>query len=143
MLVLTRKHHEKIRIGEHIVITVLKTKGKTVRLGIEAPAEVPVIRGELSFAEQSVTWPEKMDGVPQDAIGPASAEPFRTDRIRAHWPTESQLDGEPTRDTTRTAGATRVSLTRVARDQRGAGSSSDAAGTSPLRALLDRRSVSA
>ncbi len=49
MLVLTRKHQEKIRIGDHITITVLKTKGKSVRLGIEAPAEVPVIRGELSF----------------------------------------------------------------------------------------------
>ena len=54
MLVLTRKHQEKIRIGDHIIITVLKTKGKTVRLGIEAPMEVPVIRGELSFEGQAV-----------------------------------------------------------------------------------------
>jgi carbon storage regulator CsrA len=49
MLVLTRKYQEKIRIGNDITITVLRTKGKAVRLGIEAPAEVPVIRGELSF----------------------------------------------------------------------------------------------
>ena len=56
MLVLTRKHQEKIRIGDHITITVLKTKGKTVRLGIEAPTEVPVIRGELSFEGQAVEW---------------------------------------------------------------------------------------
>jgi carbon storage regulator CsrA len=49
MLVLTRKYQEKIRIGNNITITVLRTKGKAVRLGIEAPADVPVIRGELSF----------------------------------------------------------------------------------------------
>jgi carbon storage regulator CsrA len=49
MLVLTRKYQEKIRIGDNITITILRTKGKAVRLGIEAPADVPVIRGELSF----------------------------------------------------------------------------------------------
>src|ERR1041385_3050783 len=49
MLVLTRKYQEKIRIGNNITITVLRTKGKAVRLGIEAPTDVPVIRGELSF----------------------------------------------------------------------------------------------
>lgn len=47
MLVLTRKPHEKIQIGEHVTITVLKTKGKAVRLGIEAPADIAVLRGEL------------------------------------------------------------------------------------------------
>ena len=39
MLVLTRKYQEKIRIGENITITVLRMKGKAVRLGIEAPGE--------------------------------------------------------------------------------------------------------
>ena len=53
MLVLTRKHQEKIRIGDNITITVLKTKGKAVRLGIEAPADVPVIRGELVLRRPS------------------------------------------------------------------------------------------
>jgi carbon storage regulator CsrA len=48
MLVLTRKHQEKIRIGDNITITILKTKGKAVRVGIEAPANVPVVRGELA-----------------------------------------------------------------------------------------------
>ena len=49
MLVLSRKQQEKIRIGNDIVITVLRMKGKAVRLGIEAPGEVPVLRGELVF----------------------------------------------------------------------------------------------
>lgn len=47
MLVLTRKLHEKIVIGDNVVVTVLRTKGNTVRLGIEAPRSVKVVRGEL------------------------------------------------------------------------------------------------
>ncbi len=49
MLVLTRKQNEKIRIGENITITVVRMKGKSVRLGIEAPKSVNVLRGELVF----------------------------------------------------------------------------------------------
>ncbi len=49
MLVLTRKQNEKIQIGDHITITVLRMKGKAVRLGIEAPSDVNVLRGELVF----------------------------------------------------------------------------------------------
>lgn len=49
MLVLTRKSNEKIRIGDDIVITVLRTKGKAVRLGIEAPSDMRVLRGEIAF----------------------------------------------------------------------------------------------
>lgn len=47
MLVLTRKPQETIRIGDNITITVIKTKGNSVRLGIEAPTDVSVLRGEL------------------------------------------------------------------------------------------------
>lgn len=63
MLVLTRKYQEKIRIGDNITITVLRTKGKAVRLGIEAPAEIPVIRGELAFqpAVEEETEPESVE----------------------------------------------------------------------------------
>jgi carbon storage regulator CsrA len=50
MLVLTRKQGEKIRIGDDVVITVVRTRGKTVRLGIQAPAHVPVLRGEIAAA---------------------------------------------------------------------------------------------
>jgi carbon storage regulator len=49
MLVLTRKQNEKIRIGDSITITVLRMKGKSIRLGIEAPHSVNVFRGELAF----------------------------------------------------------------------------------------------
>jgi len=49
MLVLTRKQNEKICIGDSIVITVVRMKGKGVRLGIEAPSDVNILRGELVF----------------------------------------------------------------------------------------------
>ena len=47
MLVLTRKEGEKIRIGDNVVITVVRTGGDKVRLGIEAPADQVVLRAEL------------------------------------------------------------------------------------------------
>lgn len=55
MLVLTRKQGEQIRIGDNVVITVVRTKGKGVRLGIQAPAHVPVLRGEIAHAIASET----------------------------------------------------------------------------------------
>jgi carbon storage regulator CsrA len=47
MLVLTRKQQEQIQIGDNVTITILKIKGRAVRLGIEAPRQVKVVRGEL------------------------------------------------------------------------------------------------
>jgi carbon storage regulator len=47
MLVLTRKIGESLAINDDIRITVLEVKGKTVRLGIEAPADVKVYRQEI------------------------------------------------------------------------------------------------
>lgn len=47
MLVLTRKTHEQIQIGENITITILRLKGHAVRVGIDAPTDVRIIRGEL------------------------------------------------------------------------------------------------
>ncbi|MEJ7593143.1 MAG: carbon storage regulator [Planctomycetaceae bacterium] len=47
MLVLTRKAAETIRIGDDIVIKVIKTGTGSVKIGIEAPAHIRVMRGEL------------------------------------------------------------------------------------------------
>ncbi|MGL4464347.1 MAG: carbon storage regulator [Planctomycetia bacterium] len=47
MLVLTRKLNQKIRIGQDIVVTVVRVDGDRVRLGIEAPLDVAVQRSEL------------------------------------------------------------------------------------------------
>jgi carbon storage regulator len=48
MLVITRKSGERICLGDEVTITVLDIVGSTVRLGIEAPAEVPVYRHEIA-----------------------------------------------------------------------------------------------
>lgn len=47
MLVLTRKLQEQICIGDNVTISVLKIKGNTVRIGIDAPRDVRVLRGEI------------------------------------------------------------------------------------------------
>lgn len=47
MLVLTRKLGESIVIGNHVRVTVLDMQGKQIRLGIDAPSEVSVHRGEV------------------------------------------------------------------------------------------------
>jgi len=47
MLVLSRKESERIRLGDSIVLTVVRVSGDKVRLGIEAPADLIVLREEL------------------------------------------------------------------------------------------------
>ncbi len=47
MLVLSRKSMERIQIGENVVVTVLEIHGNKVRIGIDAPKEVRVLRSEL------------------------------------------------------------------------------------------------
>jgi carbon storage regulator len=47
MLVLTRKRSEIIQIGEDIFIKVIRTGRSTVKIGVEAPSNVRVLRGEL------------------------------------------------------------------------------------------------
>jgi carbon storage regulator len=48
MLVLTRKQSQMIQIGENIVIKVIQTGRSSVKIGIDAPSDVRVLRGELS-----------------------------------------------------------------------------------------------
>ena len=47
MLVLSRKVGERILIGDHVTVTVVRITGGGVRIGIEAPPEMAVIREEL------------------------------------------------------------------------------------------------
>ena len=47
MLVLTRKLMEKLYIGADVCVTVVRLEGGQVRLGIEAPREISVVRAEL------------------------------------------------------------------------------------------------
>jgi carbon storage regulator len=48
MLVLSRKLGEKIVIGDNVVVTVVKIDRNQIRIGIEAPTDVPVYRQEIA-----------------------------------------------------------------------------------------------
>ena len=52
MLVLSRKESERIRLGDKIVLTVVRVSGDKVRLGIEAPSDLLVLREELEPHEE-------------------------------------------------------------------------------------------
>ncbi|MCE9548049.1 MAG: carbon storage regulator CsrA [Planctomycetia bacterium] len=52
MLVLSRQRDESIIIGDNIIVTVVDVRGDKVRLGIEAPTEIPVHRHEVYEAIQ-------------------------------------------------------------------------------------------
>ena len=52
MLVLSRQRDESIVIGENVVVTIVDIRGDKVRLGIEAPSEIPVHRQEVYEAIQ-------------------------------------------------------------------------------------------
>ena len=47
MLVLSRKQNERIRVGDSVVVTVVRVSGDRVRIGIEAPREISVYRKEV------------------------------------------------------------------------------------------------
>jgi len=53
MLILTRKSGESIRIGKDVVIHILESNSKQMKLGISAPREVPVYRNEVYEKIQS------------------------------------------------------------------------------------------
>lgn len=55
MLVLSRKESQRIHLGDSIVLTIVRVNGDRVRVGIEAPAEVQVRRGELQPHAHPVT----------------------------------------------------------------------------------------
>ena len=55
MLVLSRREAERIKLGEGIVITVVRVSGGKVRLGIEAPEDMLILREELEPYKERVT----------------------------------------------------------------------------------------
>jgi carbon storage regulator CsrA len=125
MLVLTRKYQEKVHIGDGITITILRTKGKAVRLGIEAPAEVPVIRGELSFHEPPAGSIEKV------AASGGTSKPKVCSQQKPNssaWRRESSdMKANP-----------QVTLQRVPRDKTSEILPRVLAGSAPLRDMMQR-----
>lgn len=70
MLILSRKANEQIHIGDKIVLSVVEVQGNRVRIGIEAPPEVNIVRGELhdkrKAAEKSPPRILIVDDSPED-----------------------------------------------------------------------------
>lgn len=67
MLVLTRKPHQQIMIGDDIVLNIVDVQGDNVRIAIDAPREVKIYRGEIYRAIQeenqqaATAVPQKLD----------------------------------------------------------------------------------
>ncbi len=86
MLVLTRKPSDTIKIGDHIVIKVLCLGTKSVRIGIEAPDSVRVLRGELTelVAEDVMISNDEPES-------PAIVAPFVADAVTDCEPVEEPV----------------------------------------------------
>ena len=63
MLVLTRKSNQSIMIGDDVEVSVLSVMGEKVRIGIQAPQEIPVFRKEIYLEIH------REDGVEEGASG--------------------------------------------------------------------------
>ncbi|MFM7519979.1 MAG: carbon storage regulator [Planctomycetota bacterium] len=57
MLVLSRRQNERIRVGDTVVVTVVRVSGDKVRIGIEAPPHVKVLRDELPVDDVPAATP--------------------------------------------------------------------------------------
>ncbi len=62
MLVLSRKVGQRINIGGDVFIEVLRVRGDQVRIGIEAPEHVHILRGELQGREDRELAAQKFPG---------------------------------------------------------------------------------
>jgi carbon storage regulator len=75
MLVLSRQRDESIMIGDNVVVTIVDIRGDKVRLGIEAPGEIPVHRQEVYEAIQR----EKRDRQTGEAASEDTEKSGRTE----------------------------------------------------------------
>lgn len=79
MLVLTRKKNQKIVIGENVVVTVLQVKGNSIQLGIEAPREVRILRGELEAIASARSDNPAPAGINRlESVNVSSGSPFES-----------------------------------------------------------------
>jgi len=72
MLVLSRKEGEQLVIGDNIVVTVSRISGNRVALGIDAPRDVRIVRGELERHDVSAGG-QSPSAVPMDETNVAIA----------------------------------------------------------------------
>ena len=99
MLVLTRKIDEQIVIGDNIKITVIKVRNNQVRIGISAPRDVRVLRGELEPKEAEATQSDDTQMVVDLELDDESTQALlkTTEEIETSYrpPRRSQLNRLP------------------------------------------------
>ena len=54
MLVLSRKANQEIMIGDHIIVTIIKTTAGKIKIGITAPKNIPVVRLDYVQAKKEI-----------------------------------------------------------------------------------------
>lgn len=81
MLVLSRKKNESVVIDGRIRIEVLKVKGNTIRLGISAPKDVKVLRGELDPVNGNNSQEPSKDEVRNSLVAMLAAGQSETDAM--------------------------------------------------------------
>ena len=72
MLVLSRRESEKIIIGDSITITIVRAGGDKVRVGIDAPDDILVLRGELEVHNEGRRVPKNIVPTQQEISKPAA-----------------------------------------------------------------------
>ena len=77
MLVLTRKSNQSIMIGNEIEVSVLSIMGEKVRIGIQAPRDIPVFRKEVYLEIQDEQLPGESGPVPGAGDRPGVDEALR------------------------------------------------------------------
>ena len=57
MLILSRRESESVHLGDDIVLTIVRVSGEKVRIGIQAPPHIKVLRNELEIEDPSSPKP--------------------------------------------------------------------------------------
>lgn len=89
MLVLSRKEAERIRLGDSIVLTIIRIGGDKVRLGIEAPDDVLVLRDELEPHELAALEALQGASVKNASPEPAAGSPPGAEKSAAEPPSQT------------------------------------------------------
>src|SRR5205085_11791313 len=118
MLVLTRKTKRQIHIGPNITITILHVKGQAVRVGIEAPRDVSVLRSEI--AERSAEQHNRSAREPKAPTVRPRTSPANTDGMSQRFVPKNRLGDLVRCRATRTAPLSSTSV-----DSAGAASALD------------------
>jgi len=73
MLILSRRESESVHLGDDIILTIVRVSGEKVRIGIQAPAHIKVLRNELEIEDTKAPKTPKAPKVPKTDTVPDPA----------------------------------------------------------------------